>query len=402
MRSGLHKAVCGRASLFKMQLNADIHGTEPEGVATQAHTSCTGPPMKVESAPDVHTLHSLDQPAAISAARAQTPTAAPPVGDDLANLFSQEVALNSKALGQRSMGVRVTPVEQLSQLYDQLGHPAQASLASIARRVRLQLLQQPSVDKLLELTGNDPARTYVVLRQITAQAEAEVRKIEAALARDALARLEMRYKREIQAGLNIAMALHVATDDPQERQAVRTLYYATVVLRQSLATMMQSLLGVYGGEQFAVGLNVMRRALADDIAAQASSIPSAKLRTLLVGLQSCAELGGALSNCAQLIQRLKVEHDAVVLLQRLLGYAGGGIASAEVQRLAGDLTGPSCASQLISLNGIYPMLKSLPLALWRDSRGRQDGLNTVLLVMDELTRQEKLPSRSGLMTRAKA
>lgn len=350
--------------------------------------------MKVESISDVQTLQGLDRPAPVSTAQPQASVAVP-AADDLANLFSQEVAFNSKALNQRALGARVTPVEQLSQLYDQLGHPAQANLAAISRRVRLQLLQQPGVDKLLELTGNDPARTYVVLRQVMALAEGEVRKTEAALARDALAKLEVRYKREIQAGLNIAMALQVATDDPQERQAVRALYYATVVLRQSLATMMQSLLGIYGGEQFAAGLNVMRRALADDIAAQASSIPSAKLRTLLLGLQSCGQLGGALSNCAQLIQRLKVEHDAVVLLQRLLGYAGGGIVPAEVQRLAEDLTGASSAGQLTTLNGIYPMLKSLPLPLWRDSRGRQEGLHNVLVVMDELTRLEKLPPRPG-------
>lgn len=257
--------------------------------------------MKVESTPDVQTLQSLDQPVVSGTTRAQVPVAAPVV-DDLANLFSQEVAFNSKALGQRSMGVRITPVEQLSQLYDQLGHPAQASLAAISRRVRLQLLQQPGVDKLLEITGNDPARTYVILRQVTAQAEAEVRKTEAALARDALAKLEVRYRREIQAGLNIAMALQAATDDPQERQAMRALYYASVVVRQSLATMMQALLGVYGGEQFAAGLNVMRRALADDIAAQASSIPGAKLRTLLLGLQSCGHLSGVLSSCESLIR----------------------------------------------------------------------------------------------------
>ncbi|TFY86924.1 YopN family type III secretion system gatekeeper subunit [Pseudomonas kairouanensis] len=355
--------------------------------------------MKIESICDVQTLPSLDLVGAGSAARSSV-SAPAHSADHLANLFSQEVALNSKALSQRAIGARVTPVEQLSQLYDQLGHPAQASLAAITRRVRLQLLQQPSVDKLLDLTGNDPARTYVVLRQVTAQAEAEVRKTEAALARDALARLEARYQREIQAGLNIALALQAASDDPQERQAMRALYYASVVVRQSLATMMQSLLGVYGGEQFAAGLNVMRRALADDIAAQASSIPSAKLRTLLLGLQSCGQLGSVLSDCGLLIQRLKIEHDAVVLLQRLLGYAGGGIACAEVQRLAADLTGAAPAGQLTTLNGLYPMLKSLPLALWRDNRGRQEGLHNVLLVMDELTRQEKLAPRLADASRA--
>ncbi|PAM34968.1 SepL/TyeA/HrpJ family type III secretion system gatekeeper, partial [Acinetobacter baumannii] len=97
-------------------------------------------------------------------------------------------------------------------------------------------------------------------------------------------------------GLNIAMALQAASDDPQERQAVRALYYASVVVRQSLASMMQSLLGVYGGEQFATGLKVMRRALADDIAACTSSVPTAQLRTLLQGLQSCGQLSGVLCN----------------------------------------------------------------------------------------------------------
>lgn len=357
--------------------------------------------MKVEFNHDLHKVQSLEQPAPEKAAQARAQVAAPGI-DELASIFSQEVALTSKALNQRAMGVRVTPTEQLAQLYDQLGHPAQASLAAITRQVRQHLQQQPSVEKLLDLTGGDPARTYVVLRQITAQAEAEVRKTEAALARDALAKLEIRYKREIQAGLNIAMALQANSDDPQERQAVRALYYANVVVRQSLASMMQALLGLYGGEQFSGGLNIMRRALADDIAACASSLPTAKLRTLLLGLQSCGQLGGVLSSCRTLIQHLKVEHDAVILLQRLLGYAGNGIAPSEVQRLADELAGVESASQLASLNAVYPVLKTLPMALWRDTRGRQEGLHNFLLVMDEFTRLENGQARLGSDPRALA
>lgn len=399
MCKALQSGIWRRADLFNAPVIPDRHGTVTVALATQAHTSCRGTPMKVDSLPDVQKPQGLEQPAASKPADAQASVASTGVGD-LANLFSQEVALNSRALKQRSMGVRVTPTEQLSQLYDQLGHPAQASLAAVTRRVRLQLLQQPSVDTLLALTGNDPARAYVVLRQVTAQAEAEVRKVEAGLARDALARLETRYKQEIQAGLNIATALQAGAGDPQERQAIRALYYASVVVRQSLATMMQSLLGVYGGERFAEGLNLMRRALADDIAAQASSIPSTKLRTLLLGLQSCGQLGGVLSSCQTLIQRLQVEHDAVLLLQQLLGYAGNGIAPSQVQRLVSELVGEASARQLASLNAIYPMLKQFPLALWRDTRGRQEGLHNFLLVMDELTRQEKTPARPTLDARA--
>lgn len=356
---------------------------------TGKHSSCPGLPMKVESTNDVQTIPRLDQPAVIHAA---TPLEARGV-DELAHVFSQEVAFNNLALSQRTLGVRVPPTEQLAQLYDQLGHPAQATLASISRRIRLQLLQRPSIDKLLELTGGDPARTFVVLKHVAAQADTEVRASEAALARDALARLEVRFKGQIHAGLNIAMALQAASGDPQERQALRALYYASVVTRQSLSTMMQALLGLYGAEQFSVGIRLMRGALADDIAAQVPSVPTALLRTLMLGLQSCGQLSGLLSNCQALIQRLRIEHDAVSLLQRLLGYASTGIAAAEVQLLADDLGRNAPPRHLVSLNAIYPVVQQLPQALWLDGRARQEALNSFLLVMDELARIERGPTR---------
>lgn len=345
--------------------------------------------MKVESSNDVRSIHHLDQPVV-------SPTnVRPPVkgADDIAQIFNQEVQANSRTLNQRTVGVRVPPTEQLAQLYDQLGHPAQATLAATSRRVRLQLLQHSGVDKLLEITGGDPARAFVVLKHVAAQADAEVRASEGALARDAIAKLEVRFKGEIQAGLNIAAALQAAGVDPDERQALRTLYYASVVTRQSLATMMQALLGVYGGERFGVGLKLMRKALADDIAALVSSMPTPLLRTLLLGLQGCGQLSGVLAGCQALTQRLCVEHDSVTLLQRLLGYAGSGIAAGEVLRLGDDLGGGPLDRQLVSLNALYPLFQQLPLALWTDSRVRQETLHGFVVVMDELDRIHRGPTR---------
>lgn len=238
--------------------------------------------MKVESSNDMEQIQRLD-PSRIGPVEAPTPAKG---SEDIALIFSQDVAADANAFPKRFMPIRVPPVEQLAQLYDMLGHPAQASLAVVARRMRIQLLQQPALDKLLDLGGGDPARTFVVLKQVAAQAQDETRSAQAALARDAIARLEMRFKREIQAGLNIAAALQRATDDPQERQAIRTLYYASVVTRQSLSTMMHALLGMYGGERFVDGLNVMRRALADDVAAHAPSVPDVRLRALLRGCRA--------------------------------------------------------------------------------------------------------------------
>lgn len=313
-------------------------------------------------------------------------------------LFSQQMERRSKSLDQRQLAValpghRVQKIEQLAQLYEQLGHPGQESLAHLARQVRVLLLQKMSVDRLLELTGGDPARTYVVLEHITAQAEAEARKVEAALARDFLKKMNERYKAQIQAGLNIALSLHKGTDDHALRQAVRQLYYSSVVLRQSLATMMQALLDLFGGEQFNTGLQVMRRALADDVAAQVPSVPTAKLRTLLLGLQACGQLNNVLRNCAELALRLAPEgtsgdQQAVALLQRLLGYASTGIGPSEVHRLGCELGGDSLSSQLVSLNALYPLIQRLPMALWRDSRSRQETLSHFLMCMGERTATE--------------
>ncbi|MGY2137284.1 TyeA family type III secretion system gatekeeper subunit [Pseudomonas reactans] len=351
--------------------------------------------MKVESPRDAQTVNHLDQPV-VSNASVPAPVKG---GDELSRLFNQEVELNKLPLNQRQMGVRVPPAEQLVQLYDQLGHPAQASMASVSRRLRMQLLQNANVEKLLEHAGGDPARAFVVLKHVAAQADTELRKSEAALARAAIARLEARFKETIQAGLNIALSLQAASVDPQERQALRSLYYASVVTRQSLATMMQALLGVYGGERFYEGLNVMRKALADDIAAQVSSMPTPLLRSLLLGLRGCGQLGSVLAGCQALNLRLGIDQDAVHLLQRMLGYAGSGIVADEILRLGQEMGSGSPSRQLAALNALYPLIRQLPLALWPDSRAREEALFRFIVVMDELNRidggTKRFPEMAG-------
>lgn len=246
---------------------------------------------------------------------------------------------------------------------------------------------------MLELAGGDPARAFVVLNYVVVKADSEVRQSEATLARDTLAKLEVRFKGEIQAGLNIALALQSAVVDPQERQELRSLYYATVVTRPCLLTMMNSLLEEYGSERFHIVLNVMRKALADDIAARVSSMPTPLLRNLLLGLQSCGHLIAILAGCKALIERLVIEHDPVDLLQRLLAYASSGIEVNEIQRLASDLGGDSPQRQLTAFKALYPLFHGLPLALWSDSHVRRSTLARLVVVMDELDRYLRGPTR---------
>ena len=319
--------------------------------------------------------------------------------EEVGMLFSQKVESSSKELSQRKLRTldtqvqRIQGIEQLNELYEQLGHPGQLSLEQLARQVRQELLSKPDVEGLLTLTGGDPARTHVVLQHVTDQAQAQGRETEAALARDFQEQVQARYHPQIQAGVNIALALKTADGDAALRQAVRVLYYASVVVKQSLVSITQALLGLFGEEEISVGLSMMRRALADDLAAYRPSVPTIKLRALLLGLHSCSQLGSALSDCRFFLERLptrerQVELSAVALLQRLLGYASTDIDADEVQGLSQQLGGDRLSSQLVSLNQVYPLIQRLPPALWSDQEKREATLHLFLSLMGEHTQAE--------------
>ncbi|ETK24650.1 HrpJ domain-containing protein [Pseudomonas sp. FH1] len=345
--------------------------------------------MKVESSPDVQTVQRPDEPAVN-----QTSTPAPTNGvDELALLFNQEVDANSRPLGERKLNLRVLEIKHLDALYRQLGHPVKKTLALVSLMVREALRQRADVGKLLEIFEGDPARAFLVLKNVRDQAETESRPSEAVLARDAMARLEVRFEGEIQVGLKVAAALQKGEVDPKELGVLRTLYYSNVVARQSLATMMQSLLGLYGGEAFTSGIKVMQKVLANDIAAERPMRPSPLLLTLLQGLQSCMRLSGVLSGCHALLHRLGSDHDALSLLQRLLVVAGSGISASEILRLGSDLGSASKLQQLVALNSLYPLFQQLPLAIWLDGRVREETLRGFLAVIGELDRMTRGPAR---------
>lgn len=62
--------------------------------------------------------------------------------EEVGMLFSQKVESSSKELSQRKLRTldtqvqRIQGIEQLNELYEQLGHPGQLSLGQLARQVR--------------------------------------------------------------------------------------------------------------------------------------------------------------------------------------------------------------------------------------------------------------------------
>lgn len=355
--------------------------------------------MKVESPNEVQKVQAFDQAEPLDNAVAKPSVA--PAADDLSNLFSQEVALNSLALSQRSIKAQVIPAEQYVQLYELLGYPAQMSLPKLSQAIRRELRQRPSLSRLIGETGGDPARTFVLLKYMQATEKAKNPE-DGALLDGALVELNAEYADKIRAGLNIADVMKTASSDPHERQVLRTQYYDHVVSNPSVANLIKALLDMYGTDGLARGLSVYSQALANDIAAPESSTAKGKLHGLLFGLKSCSHLSSVLRACDELITWLNAPLDAVTLLKTLLGYANTGITPAQIILLGKELSSEDRSAQLVALNALMPLIKSLPLAWWSDKRTRDESLAKIKVVLDQMTRAELGPqwhpggSRTGV------
>ena len=107
-----------------------------------------------------------------------------------------------------------------------------------------------------------------------------------------------------------------------------------------------------------------------------------------------------MAGCLALNLRLGIEQDAVPLLQRLLGYAGSGLAAEDILRLGDERGGGAPSRKLPALNALYPLLRQLPLALWPDGRVREEALFSFIVVMDELNRldggTQRFPAMAGI------
>jgi type III secretion protein W len=389
-----------RRSAFPISIGAD--GTDCDiGATYRASETTFSAAMKLDLHTNARIAARLTQ-AAVAVAAPEKPavkggqSAQTNSMEEVGMTFSHHVERSSKALRQRHIRgarnetnkPRIEDRSRLEEEYEQLGHPGKISLDDMARDTGILLGRQPMLQEVVDSTGGDPARTDVVLQEVARLAEAAGQKLEAKRARDYLQMLRDRYSGEIQAGMNIAQALRAAGGDPVLRQAVRRLYYDTVVLKQSLSTMMQSLLGLFGESEFVPGLDMMRTALADDIAAETPSRPTAKLRVLLLGLNASTQLSGVLQGCRSLIERLAsscpaTQLTSVGLLQRLLAFAAGGLTPSEVRRIGRELGGEQEREQLITLNALYPVIQRLPLPLWRDGKSRQAALKNVLTLLDQ-------------------
>ncbi|CAH6373770.1 type III secretion system gatekeeper subunit SctW [Pantoea agglomerans] len=325
--------------------------------------------------------------------------------EEVSMTFAEHVERKSKALNQRKVvaqpGTRamqhIERIEKLDELMTLLEHPQHTRLEILNQKMQTLLQRSPSpcLDELLEAADHDPVRCDVVLRHTLVQAQ-RVQNIE--LAEKAVQSLERLHKEkgaEVCAGLNTADAIASFSTDPTQKQAMRQLYYQTIVHLQSGNAMLDALLNSFGSVHFNQGLRTLQRALSDDIAARSSSIPRRALQKILASLQDAGNISQTLTASNMLLKRLRgklpdIKFSPVELTRRLLNLSGNGAYLRDLQNLSRDVAGQHPHHQLLFLNGLVPLVYHLPLGLWRDdkSKNRQMALNLLRTVIGEYAADE--------------
>lgn len=367
--------------------------------------------MNLTSATRAPTRDTAHPPPAISPSGAANVIKAPSPADDLSDAmeevamkFSESVERNSKSLEERAMRPRtLLRVQKLQALYTLLTSDSDSRLDREVRRLLAMGQHQVSLSQLLELAEGDPAKAEVLAQHALHRARAQGNTTAAGHLQQAMQALHSEHGDEVQAGINTAEALALFSQEPQQRQTMRQLYYRTIVGQASLAAIFDALLGQFDEQHFSQGIHTLMRAMADDLSAAYPSLPASQLRTLLRDLTASQQLSNILNGCRELLEklgarRLARQMSAARLTRRLVDFTQTNLYPREVKTLSEDTVGEDPLDHLQFLNALYPLVQQLPLPIWKDGKSRQGTLNLLLRIMTEYAQYE----RQQLLTQANA
>ncbi|MCA2016950.1 type III secretion system gatekeeper subunit SctW [Vibrio tritonius] len=315
--------------------------------------------------------------------------------EEISMRFSENVEKSTKSLAERSIKTRSEQrVEKLAELYQMLTSQDTNTLNQEVRRLLALSQQQMQLDDLLKSVGGDPAKAEVLLQKALLQAKGSRPAEQIARLEQLSQELHEQHGAQVMAGLNTAGALAMFSQDPDNRQSLRQLYYQHVVGQASLATLFDALLTRFDEHHFAQGIHTLMRAMTDDLAAQFPSLPRGHLRVLLRDLTASQQLTNILNGVQAMLLKLSAkgmlkEMSAARLTRRLIDFTQTSLYPREVKTLSNETVGENPLAHVVLLNTLYPLIQKMPLPLWKDSKSRQSTLNLILRLMTEYAHYER-------------
>ncbi|MBP2844525.1 type III secretion system gatekeeper subunit SctW [Dickeya oryzae] len=352
---------------------------------------------------DIDDQAPVGSPAKASEARPSHDKALNDAMEEVTASFGEQVERKSKALSRRQISqpqsrmlANIERIEKLTELFQLLENPKHPTLDQQIRQMQA-LLQQsapPTVDAILQAAGGDAARSDIVLRHVLSQAQQQQDAALTQAASQSLTQLQQEKGPEVRAGLNTAAAISLFSTDPNQKQALRELYYQRIVHQQSPAVLLDALLERFDAQHFAAGLRTLQRALAADIASLAPSISKPVLSRMLSNLNDSRQLSHTLSASQSLLARLasrmpECTLSAVELTRRLIGLSGNGAYARDLHNLGHEVAGQDRQRQLLFFNGLLPLVNDLPHPLWRDAKNRLTALQLIRGLIGDVAQYEK-------------
>ncbi len=321
------------------------------------------------------------------------------------SLFAEEREANSKFNDQRTIGrnqqhtrkilgkiARLTELYQL--LENQNDNTAQQKHLDDIDNL-LSEGRNASADDFIAVAEGDPAVADTLLRMTLYEAQRQKNSEKAAAASAAIQELAQHAGQQINAGINTASAFAAFSMHPEHKQALRQLYYSTVINQQAADAIFDVLLDQFGGDGFQLALRTLQRALADDIAALAPSVSPTALRKILSGLDDTRAITNTLSVVEHFLDRLKNKYPQVTmpantLTRSLLSMCRKGFYSRELTQLGIQVVGQQPLHQSLFFNGLLILIRKLPEKLWGDNgKNRRNALLMLRTLNDEYAVWEK-------------
>lgn len=315
--------------------------------------------------------------------------------EEISMRFSEHVEKSTKSLAERSIKSRSEQrVEKLAELYQLLTSQDTHTLDQEVRKLLAMNQQQMLLDDLLKSVGGDPAKAEVLLQKALLQAKGSRPAEQVARLEQLSQELHAQHGAQVMAGLNTAGALALFSQDPDNRQSLRQLYYQHIVGQASLATLFDALLTRFDEHHFAQGIHTLMRAMTDDLAAQFPSLPRGHLRVLLRDLNASQQLSNILNGVQAMLLKLSAkgmlkEMTAARMTRRLIDFTQTSIYPREVKTLGNETVGDHPLAHVVLLNALYPLIQKMPLPLWKDGKSRQSTLNLILRLMTEYAHYER-------------
>lgn len=326
----------------------------------------------------------------------------PPATNDMANAmeeitmkFSESVERNSKSLEERTVKPRtLLRIEKLEALYGLLTGNADNKQDGEVRRLLAMGQQSISLSQLLEHAGGDPTKAEVLAQHALHRARRQGDSTTAHHLQQVMQALHSEHGDEVRAGINTAEALALFSQEPQQRQSMRQLYYRSIVGQASLVATFDALLSQFDERHFGQGIHTLMRAMSDDLSSAFPSLPPSQLRMLLRDLTASQQLTNILNGCRELLGKLVAHHPNLQmsparLTRRLLDLTQANVYPREIKTLSEDIVGQAPLDHLQFLNALYPRMQQLPLPIWKDGKSRQSTLNLLLRMMTEYTQYER-------------